>query len=102
MTRLADGRFDVRVRLWDVVRNQDMGGQSRAVAARDLRLAAHRIADFVYEKMTGDKGIFSTRIAYITKGKGYTCGLPMQTSENPQSALTSPEPSFHRPGHPTG
>ncbi|HQC86657.1 MAG TPA: Tol-Pal system protein TolB, partial [Rhodoferax sp.] len=49
VTRLADGRFDVRVRLWDVVRNQDMGGQSHAVAAHDLRLAAHRIADFVYE-----------------------------------------------------
>src|SRR6476661_3392519 len=58
VTRLADGRFDVRFRLWDVVRGQDLGGQSYAVAVADLRLAAHRIADFIYEKLTGDKGVF--------------------------------------------
>ena len=67
VARLADGRYDVRFRLWDVVRGQDLGGQSYAVTPSDLRLAAHRIADFVYEKLTGDKGAFSTRIAYVTK-----------------------------------
>jgi len=102
VTRLADGRFDVRVRLWDVVRNQDMGGQSHAVAAHDLRLAAHRIADFVYEKMTGDKGIFSTRIAYITKGKGYTLWVADADGENAQSALTSPEPIISPSWSPNG
>ena len=59
--------IDVRFRLWDVVRGQDLGGQSYAVPQGDLRLAAHRIADFVYEKLTGEKGVFSTRIAYVTK-----------------------------------
>ena len=54
ITRLADGRYDVRMRLWDVVRGQDLGGQSYAVVAGDLRLVAHRVADFVYEKLTGD------------------------------------------------
>lgn len=57
-TRLADGRFDVRFRLWDVVRGQDLGAQSYAVPASDLRLAAHRIADFIYEKLTGEKRLF--------------------------------------------
>ena len=42
VTKLADGRFDVRFRLWDVVKGQDYGGQSFAVAPGDLRLAAHR------------------------------------------------------------
>ena len=64
---LADGRFDVRVRLWDVVRAQDLGGQSFAVNAAELRLVAHRIADFLYEKLTGEKGVFATRIAYVTR-----------------------------------
>ena len=63
VTRLADGRYDVRFRLWDVVRGQDLGGQSFVVAAADLRLAAHRVADLIYEKLTGEKGVFSTRIA---------------------------------------
>src|SRR6266571_8979198 len=67
LSRLADGRWDVRFRLWDVVRGQDLGGQSYAVTVGDLRLAAHRIADYIYEKLTGEKGVFSTRIAYVTK-----------------------------------
>ena len=93
MTRLADGRFDVRFRLWDVVRGQDLGGQSHAVAPADLRLAAHRIADFIYEKLTGDKGVFSTRIAYVTKtAQRYNLWVADADGENAQSALSSPEP----------
>jgi len=92
VARLADGRFDVRFRLWDVVRGQDLGGQSYAVPAADLRLAAHRIADFIYEKLTGDKGVFSTRIAYVTKaGQRYNLWVADADGENAQSALASPE-----------
>jgi TolB protein len=93
MTRLADGRWDVRFRLWDVVRGQDLGGQSYAVTVGDLRLAAHRIADFIYEKLTGDKGVFSTRIAYVTKaGNRYNLWVADSDGENAQSALASSEP----------
>jgi TolB protein len=93
VTRLADGRYDVRYRLWDVVRGQDLGGQSFVVPAIDLRLAAHRIADAIYEKLTGDKGIFSTRIAYVTKsGPRYNLWVADSDGENAQSALASPEP----------
>ena len=93
VTRLADGRWDVRFRLWDVVRGQDLGGQSYAVVAAYLRLAAHRIADFIYEKLTGDRGIFSTRIAYVTKnGARYNLWVADADGENAQSALASPEP----------
>jgi TolB protein len=93
VTRLADGRFDVRFRLWDVVKGQDLGGQRYTVPQGDLRLASHRIADFVYEKLTGDKGIFSTRIAYVTKGsKRNTLWVADADGENAQAALASPEP----------
>ncbi len=93
VTRLADGRFDVRFRLWDVVRGQDLGGQSYAVTAGDLRLAAHRVADFIYEKLTGSKGVFSTRIAYVTKeGNRHNLWVADADGENAQSALASPEP----------
>ena len=70
VSRLADGRFDVRFRLWDVVKGTMIGGHSSAVEAGDLRLAAHRISDAIYEKLTGVKGVFSTRIAFVTKGAG--------------------------------
>jgi TolB protein len=103
VTRLADGRFDVRVRLWDVVRGQDQGGQSHAVVVSDLRLAAHRIADFVYEKLTGDRGAFSTRIAYVTKsGNASNLWVADADGENPQSALNSPEPIISPAWSPNG
>jgi TolB protein len=90
VTRLADGRFDVRFRLWDVVRGQDLGGLSYPVGAQDLRLAAHRIADHVYEKITGVKGVFSTRIAYVTKaGSRYNLISPSWAPGGAQLAYVS-------------
>lgn len=103
ISRLADGRYDVRMRLTDVVRGQDLGGQSYAVVTGDLRLAAHRIADFVYEKLTGDKGIFSTRIAYVTKvGQTYNLWVADADGENAQSALASAEPIISPSWAPNG
>jgi TolB protein len=103
VTPLADGRFDVRLRLWDTVRGQDLGGQNYAVSAGDLRLSAHRIADFVYEKLTGEKGIFSTRIAYVTKaGPRHTLWVADADGENAQSALASPEPIISPAWSPNG
>jgi len=103
VTPLADGRYDVRLRLWDIVRGQDMGGQSYTVGAADLRLSAHRISDFVYEKLTGEKGIFSTRIAYVTKAaQKYNLWVADSDGEGAQSALTSPEPIISPAWSPNG
>jgi TolB protein len=103
VTRMADGRFDVRFRLWDVVRGQDLGGQSYPVVQGDLRMAAHRIADDVYEKLTGDKGAFSTRIAYVTKSaRGYNLWIADADGENAQTALASPEPIISPAWSPNG
>lgn len=103
ISRLADGRYDVRFRLWDVVRGQDLGGQSYAVTQGDLRLASHRISDFVYEKLTGDKGAFSTRITYVTKAaERYQLWVADADGENAQSALASPEPIISPAWSPSG
>ncbi|WP_445263649.1 Tol-Pal system beta propeller repeat protein TolB [Ramlibacter sp. PS3R-8] len=91
-TRLADGRYDVRFRLWDVVRGQSLAADGFVVVAADLRLAAHRVADMIYEKLTGEKGVFSTRIAYVTKaGNRYNLWVADSDGENAQSALSSVE-----------
>ncbi len=93
VSKLVDGRLEVRFRLWDVVRGQDLGGLSYAIPPSDLRLVAHKIADFMYEKLTGDKGVFSTRIAYITKaGQRYQLWVADADGENAIPALTSGEP----------
>jgi TolB protein len=101
--RLADGRFDVRFKLWDVVKGVELGGQATAVDPADLRLAAHRIADYIYEKLTGDKGVFSTRIAYVTKGGGrFTLRVADADGEGGQVALNSPEPIISPAWSPDG
>lgn len=103
VSRLADGRYDTRFRLWDAVRGQDMGGQSFVGSQADLRLFAHRIADFVYEKLTGERGIFATRIAYVTKvGTRYNLWVADSDGQNAQSALASGEPIISPAWSPTG
>ena len=104
VSRLADGRFDVRFKLWDVVKGTELGGQSNAVAADDLRLAAHRIADYVYERLTGEKGVFSTRIAYVTKAgaRSFTLRVADADGEGGQVALNSPEPIISPAWSPDG
>ena len=101
--RLADGRYDVRYKLWDVIKGADLGGQAHAVVAADLRLAAHRIADAIYEKLTGEKGVFSTRIAYVSRAANrYTLRITDADGEGGQVALTSPEPIISPAWSPNG
>ena len=103
VARLADGRIDVRFKLWDVVKGSELGGQSNAVDPADLRLAAHRIADFIYQKLTGERGVFSTRIAYVTRGGGrYTLRVADADGEGGQVALNSPEPIISPAWSPDG
>lgn len=107
-SRLADGRFDVRCRLWDAVRGIELGAQSMVVSSAELRYTAHRIADWVYEKMTGEKGVAATRIAYITKAGGAS-GAPRfnlwvadSDGEGAHSALASAEPIISPAWSPNG
>jgi TolB protein len=103
VSRLADGRWDVRYKLWDVVKGQDLGGQSLAVVTADLRLAAHRISDAVYERLTGDKGVFATRIAYVTRAANrFTLRITDADGEGGQVALTSVEPIISPAWSPDG
>lgn len=105
ITRLADRKYDVRFRLWDVVRGQgvNLGGLSYTATEGELRSVAHRMADFVYEKLTGDKGVFSTRIAYVTKvGQSYNLWVADADGESAQSALSSGEPIISPSWSPNG
>ena len=90
--RLADGRFDVRYKLWDAVKGDQLQGQSKVVLPADLRLTAHRVADEIHEKLTGERGVFATRIAYVLRtGKRFTLHITDPDGEGGQIALASPE-----------
>ncbi len=102
-TRLADGRFDLRFKLWDVVKGEELLGQALAVPPADLRLAAHRIADAVQEKLTGERGVNATRIAYVTHAANrYTLRITDADGEGGQVALASPQPIISPAWSPEG
>lgn len=64
----SDGKLAVRARLMDATKESQRSGNSYTVTANQLRATAHRIADVVYEELTGERGVFSTRICYVVKG----------------------------------
>ena len=57
----------VDFRLWDIVSRQQLLGQSFTTTKDNWRRIAHKIADVVYERLTGEKGYFDTRIVYIAE-----------------------------------
>ncbi|MGQ3675048.1 Tol-Pal system beta propeller repeat protein TolB [Xanthobacter sp. TB0139] len=63
--RQADGRFQVMFRLWDVFAGQQLTGQQFVAQPDNWRRIAHIIADAIYERLTGEKGYFDTRIVFV-------------------------------------
>lgn len=93
MQPLPDGRVEVRFALMDVVKRSLLTAMTYTVTPAQFRATAHKIADVIYEKLTGDPGVFSTRIAYITKaGPRYQLLVADADGADPQSIVTSNEP----------
>jgi len=89
----ADGRYEVRFRVYDVVKQAPLGAIAYLFTKDNARAAAHRIADFVYEKITGEKGVFSTQIAYVVRrGTTYELQIADADGERAQYLLRSNEP----------
>lgn len=93
----GNGMVQVAYELWDVNRQQSLLSQEMPPApVGDLRSVAHQIADIIYQKITGVRGAFWTRIAYITAvgvGNNMTYSLIVADSDgyNPQVVARSHE-----------
>ncbi|MBT2745828.1 MULTISPECIES: Tol-Pal system beta propeller repeat protein TolB [unclassified Lysobacter] len=98
--RVADagaGSYRVEYELFDVAKQQRLLGFALTARSNAMRDVAHQIADAVYEKITGVRGAFFTRIAYVTAtglGRGSNFALMVADSDgyNPQTVVRSPEP----------
>jgi len=98
-----DGRYEVRFRLYDVVKQASLGGIAYTLSKEQVRATAHRIADFVYEKLTGEKGVFSTRIAYVVKrGNRFELQIADADGASDETALVSFEPIISPAWSPDG
>ncbi|HEY6774675.1 MAG TPA: Tol-Pal system beta propeller repeat protein TolB [Oxalicibacterium sp.] len=101
--KLADGRFDVRYRLFDTVKAAQLSSLALAAQPQFLRVSAHKVADDIYEKLTGIPGIFATRIAYVSRnGREYRLEVADSDGQGMQVALRSNEPIISPSWSPDG
>ena len=93
LARGADGRMEARFRLYDTQKQVSLGGAVFVTGNDQLRAAGHRIADYIYEKLTGEKGVFSTRVAYVVKSGGqFRLQIADADGQGAVTALSSSEP----------
>ncbi len=65
VTQESDGRLKAEFRLWDVFAGKQMTGQQFFTTPQNWRRIAHIISDAIYERLTGEKGYFDTRIVFV-------------------------------------
>ena len=67
IARQQDGRLRAEFRLWDIFAGQQMAGQQFFTTPDNWRRVAHIIADAIYERLTGEKGYFDTRVVFVAE-----------------------------------
>lgn len=96
-------QVEIQFRLMDVSKKIQLTGLGITVPSSQLRSAAHRIADVIYEALTGDVGVFSTRIAYVLKqGNKYALQVADADGYNAQSIIEYNEPIISPSWSPDG
>jgi len=103
VTQGGDGAYEIRYRLADTVQRGQLDDIAFSGNQAQLRRIAHQIADRIYEKITGVRGVFSTRIAYVLKrGSTYELQIADSDGQNAQVALRSREPIISPSWSPDG
>ncbi|WED44655.1 Tol-Pal system beta propeller repeat protein TolB [Legionella cardiaca] len=106
--RVGYNRYEVSYELVDAVaQGRVLLSKSYQISPNELRALAHHISDEVYQKLTGERGIFSTRIAYIlVQRSGENARYSLEVADvdgyNPQSLLVSSEPIMSPSWSPDG
>ena len=103
----GDGAYRVEYELFDVAKGERMLGLAMTARSNAMRDVAHQMADAIYEKITGVRGAFWTRIAYITaSGTGGAMRYALMVADsdgyNPQTIVRSAEPLLSPDWSPDG
>lgn len=100
---LPGNRLKVKFKLADVLKQTQLAGLEYNITPNQLRMTAHKVADVIYQKLTGESGIFASRIAYINKSKGrYALQVADADGESPQTVVSSNEPIISPAWSPDG
>ena len=89
--------YTLQFQLFDVFGHKQLVGYRMPASRGTMRGAAHRAADMIYEKLTGIKGVFGTRVAYVTAkrqgdGQIYSLIVSDQDGENDHTIMESKDP----------
>lgn len=103
----AGGGYEAEFFLFDALKGSLLLSDRIAFTAREARHTAHRIADLIYQQLTGERGIFNTRVAYVTVvGSGKSREFHLQIADtdgrDPHSVISSPEPIMSPAWSPDG
>jgi TolB protein len=104
----SSGRYNVQFQLFDVYKSEQIMGYRLTVSSNELRRTAHHISDLVFEKLTGKKGVFNTRIAYITSNtpvsgkKEYKLQVADSDGYGPKTIAVSADPLMSPAWSPDG
>ncbi len=102
----SPGVYDIQFQLLDVLKQKQLLGRSMSAKKRNLRSRAHQISDFIYEQITGTRGAFNTRIAYVRAQADAARKYVLQVADtdgfNAQNVLESDEPIMSPSWSPDG
>ncbi len=97
------GKLKVSFHLMDALKQTQLAGMDYQISPNQVRITAHKIADIIYQKLTGQTGLFASRIAYITQsGKRYALQVADADGYNPQTVVSSNEPIISPAWSPDG
>lgn len=97
VTQTGDNAYDVQFQLFDVFAQDQLVGYRMSASRGTIRRVAHRAADMIYEKLTGIKGVFDTKVAYVTAERRardtlYSLIVADQDGENEFKIMESTDP----------
>ena len=102
----SPGVYIIEFQLLDVLKQKQLLGRSMPAKTRNLRTRAHQISDFIYEQITGTRGAFNTRIAYVRAQNNAARKYVLQVADtdgfNAQNVLESDEPIMSPSWSPDG
>lgn len=108
VTVIKANQYEVSFRLLDVFKGKQVLGYQFAANDHSLRSVSHHISDLIYENITGQKGAFDTKIAYVTvqrkQGKQPSYKLQVADTDgyNSQTVLNSTQPMMSPSWSPDG